>query len=454
MNISFEKTSAVNALVTVTLEKADYEPKVNAALKDFRKKANLPGFRPGQAPIGLLKQRFGEEITAEEVNKLLGQSLYGYIREQKLNILGEPLPNEEKQPRIDFKTMDELSFVFDVALAPEFDGKVSSTDTVDYYDITVDEAMVDQQVQAYAQRGGEYRKVEDYQARDMVKGHLAELDENGSIKEGGIQVEDAVMLPEYMKNDEQKAKFDGAKVGDVLTFNPAAAYNNSDVELSSMLKITKEQAAEVRGDFSFQISEITRFEPAALTQDLFDQVFGEGNVKSEEEFRAKVKETMEAQFAVDSDFKFMVDLRTYLLGRIGTLEFPVEMLKRIMRLNNQDKDENYVEENFDKSLVELIWHLAKEQLSDQMEVKIEQADVLETAKQVTKIQFAQYGMMNVPEEALTNYAQEMLKNKQQVEGLVARTEENKIAAAAKNIVTLNRKSVTMEEFNKMFSEAE
>ncbi len=449
MNISFEKVNDVNALLTLSLVKADYEENVNKALKDFRKKASMPGFRPGQAPLGLLKKRFGTEITAEEVNKLLGKELTKYIHDEKLNVLGEPLPNEEKTPAIDFANQEDFTFVFDVALAPEFDAKISDKDELDYYTITVDDDMVDKQVQVYAQRAGEYSKVDTYEDRDMVKGILTELDENGQPKEGGIRKEDAVMLPGYMKNEEEKAKFNGLKVNDVIVINPAKAYDNSDAELASLLGITKEQAAEAKGDFTYQVTEITRFVPAEVNQELFDNILGEGKVKSEEEFRASIAESMKKDFEADSEFKFARDLRAYLTKRIGTLKYPEEMLKRIMKLNNKDKDEEYINRNFQPSLDELTWHLIKEQLCDQLDVKIQQEDVLETAKMAARMQFAQYGMTNVPEDALTHYANEMLKNEQQAEALVTRAVENKIVEKAKDVVKLNRKEISMDEFNKM-----
>ena len=380
MNISFENVDKVSALLTLKLEKADYEEKVEKALKDFRKKANMPGFRPGQVPMGLLKKRFGTEILAEEINKILGQELYKYIREQKINILGEPMANEEKTPAIDFANQEEFTFAFDIALAPEFDAKLTGKDKLNYYTINVDDAMVDQQIQAYCQRGGQYQKVDSYQSNDMVKGLLAQLDKKGNTLEGGIQVENAVMLPNYMKNDDEKAKFDGAKVNDVIVLNPFKAYNGSDVELASLLKISKEEAADMKDDFSFQVTEITRFEAAAVDQALFDQVLGEGVVKNEKDFRERIAEDMKKSFVADSDFKFLQDLRAYLVKRIGDLEYPEAMLKRIMKQNNTDKDDAYIEENFKPSLDELTWHLIKEQLSDQFEVKVEQADVLETAR--------------------------------------------------------------------------
>ncbi|MCF0197564.1 MAG: trigger factor, partial [Bacteroidaceae bacterium] len=346
MNISFENVDKVSALLTVTLEKADYEEDVNKALKDFRKKASLPGFRPGMAPIGLLKKRFGEEITAEQVQKKLGEVLYGYIRENKVNILGEPMPNTEKTPAIDFNTMETLTFVFDVALAPEFDAKLTAKDKVTYYTIKVDDAMVDQQLQAYAQRAGQHNKVESYEAGDIVKGILAQLDTDGSVLEGGIQVEEAVMLPTTMKDESEKAKFNGSKVNDVLVVNPAKAYNDSAVELASLLHISKEEAEGMKADFSFQITEMTRFEPAKMDQDLFDKVLGEGTVGSEEEFRRFVRDDMAKTFVADSDYKFMLDLRRYLTDRIGEVEFPEKLLKRIMQANNPDKDQAFIDENY------------------------------------------------------------------------------------------------------------
>ncbi len=452
MDIKFEKTGNVNAEVVITINKEDYAERVEKALKDYRKKASVPGFRPGQAPMGMLKKRFGAEVTAEEVNKLLGEKLYGYIRENNVNILGEPLPSAEKNKDIDFTTQENFTFVFDVALAPEFDAKLSKEDKVDYYTIAVTDEMIDQQVQMYASRAGEYKKVEEYQTKDMVKGTLRELDENGEVKADGVVAEAAVMLPEYMKDEDEKKKFDGQKLGATLVFNPSKAYNGNEVELSSLLKVKKEEVAGLTGDFQYEITEITRFTPAELTQELFDQVMGKDAVKNEEEFRAAIKEGMKNQFKNDSQFKFMIDLRKYLVERVGAVEYPDEMLKRIMRLNNSDKDEQFIEDNFEKSKDELTWHLIKEQLSDQFEVKVEQADLMETAKKMTRIQFAQYGMNNVPEDMLAQYAQEMLKNKQQSENLVYRTVENKIATAALALVTLNEKEVSLEDFNKMFQD--
>ena len=347
--------------------------------------------------------------------------------------------------------MEEFSFAFDLALAPEFKAELSGEDTVDYYDIQVDDKMIDGQVKMYTQRAGSYDHVDSYEAKDMVKGLLAELDENGNTKEGGVQVENAVLLPEYMKNDEQKAVFNGCKVNDVLVFNPNKAYDGHDVEIASLLKIKKEDVSAMTSDFSFQVQEITRFKEAELNQELFDQVFEKGTVTSEEAFRNKIKEILAEQFMADSDYKFILDVRTYLTNKVGKLEYPDAFLKRFMRVSNADNGEKFVEENYDKSIEELTWHLIKEQLVKAYGIKVEKEDLIATAKNITKIQFAQYGMVNVPEEMLDNYANEMLKKQDQVESLVNRSVENKLSAALKNVVKLNHKEISVEDFNKLFA---
>jgi len=383
----------------------------------------------------------------EEVDKLLQEKVGEYIRENKVNMLGTPLPKENN---INFETDENFEFSFDIALAPEFNVELSAADNLDYYDINVTDEMVDQQVKMYTQRTAKYEKVEDYQDNDMLKGLLAELDENGNTKEGGLQVEGAVMMPSYMKNDDQKAIFNGAKVNTVLVFNPSVAFDNNEAELASLLKVKKEDVAAHTGNFSFQIEEITRMIPGELTQELFDQVLGEGKASNEEEFRAQIKEAIAKQFEGDSDYKFMIDVRTYLANKVGKLEFADGLMKRIMLENNKEKGEEFVNENYDKSLEELTWHLIKEKLVEANGIKVEQGDITDMAKETTRAQFAQYGMINVPDELLENYSKEMLKKRESVEALVNRVIESKLGDALKAQVTLNHKAVSAEEFNQMF----
>ena len=450
MEITLQNVSEVKGLLTVKLVKADYEPKVEKALKTFRQKANIPGFRPGMVPMGLIKKQYGSAVKAEEINKMLQEAVYGYLKENKVDMLGEPLPNEDQQKQLDFDTMEELEFLYDVALAPQFDATLTAEDTIPYYNIQVSDEMVDGQVNMYTQRNGRYEKVEEYADNDMVKGAMCQLDENGNTVEGGIQAEDAVVLPKYMKNAAQTALFEGSKVGDVITINPREAYDGNEAELASLLKISKEEAANVNGNFSYQISEITRYVPGDLTQEIFDQVYGEGAVNSEEEFRARVKEDLTTQFVPESDYKFLLDVREYVMGRIGELKFADDVLKRIMHINNPDKDDAYVDEHYANTIKELSWHLVKEQLVNKAEIKLEDKDILEQAKANVRAQFVQYGMTNVPEEMLTNYAAETLKKKENVEGIVNRAIETRLAVALKQVVKLDEKSVSLDEFNKMF----
>ncbi len=452
MNISFENADKINGLLTLTIEKDDYQPEVDKILKDYRKKANIPGFRPGQAPMGLIKRQYGTAVKVDAVNKLLGDKIYEYIRENKIQMLGEPMPNTEKQPELDFEKGENFEFVFDIAVAPEFKIELSDKDSVDYYNIEVDDKLVDQQVDMFASRAGHYEKVEEYDAaqNDMLKGDMRELDAEGNTKEGGIVVESAVLMPSYIKVDEQKALFDGAKLGNIITFNPKKAYPDSDVEVSSLLKIEKDQAANMTSDFTYQITEISRFTKAELNQELFDQVYGEGAVADEKAFREKIAEGIKLQLQGDQDYKFLVDVRAYAENKVGELQFPTELLKKIMLNNNKDKGEKFVDDNFDASIKELKWHLIKEQLVAATAIKVEDADVKAVAKLAARAQFAQYGMNNIPEEYLEKYADDMLKDRKNIDSLVDRAVDMKLTAALKGIVKLNEKTVSLDEFNKLF----
>ena len=451
MKISFENSDKVNGLLTLTVEEADYKENVEKTLKDYRKKANIPGFRQGMAPMGMIKRQFGTSVKVDEINKVLGEQMYKYIQDNNIQMLGEPLPSDKQTP-VDVEGDGPYTFMFDIAVAPEFNVELTGKDKIDYYTIAVDDKTIDQQVDMYASRSGHYDKVETYQANDMLKGDLRELDENGNTKEGGITVEAAVLMPEYIKVDDQKKLFEGAKLGDVITFNPRKAYPESDIEISSLLKIKKEEAADVTADFTYQITEISRYTKAEVNQELFDQVYGKDVVKDEKEFREKIADNLKAQFAVDSDFKFIQDVRKYVEDKIGTLTYPDALLKRIMLNNNKDKGQEFVDKNYDKSIKELTWHLAKEQLVKANNIKIEDADVKEAAKEAARAQFAQYGMNNIPDEYIDNYATDMLKKKEYVDSLVDRSIDRKLTEVLKGVVKLNEKTATLEEFNKMMSE--
>ena len=449
MKVTFENPDKVNGLMTLTVEEADYQKDVEKTLKDYRKKAQVPGFRPGMVPMSMIKRQYGTAVKVDVINKLLGEEIYKYVNENKIQMLGEPLPSD-KQVAVDVEGPAPYTFVFDIAVAPEFKVALTGRDKIDYYHIIVDDKIIDQQVDMYASRSGHYEKVEEYAENDMLKGDLRELDENGNTKEGGITVADAVMLPSYIKVEDQKKLFNGAKPGDIITFNPKKAYPENTGEISSLLKIKREEAENLTADFSYQITEISRYTKAEVNQTLFDQVFGEGAVKDEKEFREKIAESLKAQFATDSDFKFIQDVRSHCEKKVGDLTFPEALLKRVMLNNNKDKGEDFVNKNFDLSIKELKWHMIKEQLVEAEGIKIEDADVKEAAKEAARAQFAQYGMNNVPDEYLENYASDMLKKKEYVDNLVDRSIDRKLTAVLKNVVKLNEKEISLDDFNKLF----
>lgn len=448
MKVSFENQDKVNGLMTIIVEESDYKEKVEKSLKDYRKQANIPGFRKGMAPMGLIKKQYGEYLKLDAINKVVGEELYKYIKDNKINMLGEPLPSA-KQEAQDLEKEPPYTFYFDIAVAPELKVELTSKDKLPYYDIKVDDATVDKQVDIFASRTGQYVKAEEYQKNDMLKGDLRELDEKGNTKEGGITLEASVMMPEFIKVEDQRKLFDNAKLGDVIVFNPRKAYPDNDSEIAALLKIKREEVAQHEGDFSYQITEISRFEKAEVNQALFDQIYGEGEVKSLEEFRTKIAEGIKEQTVTDCDYKFLLDVRSYLEGKVGKLTFPDEILKRVMLLNNKERGEEFVEKNYEASIQQLTWHLIKEQLVEANKVKIEDKDVREAAKETARIQFAQYGMIQVPEEYVDNYVTEMFKKKENVDAFVDRAIDLKLIEALKKVVTLETKEVTLDEFNKI-----
>ncbi len=451
MKITFENPDKINGLLTITVEKEDYQEKVEKTLKNYRKRAQVPGFRPGMVPMGMVKKQYGTAVKVDEINRLLGDKLMEYIRENNIQMLGEPLPSEKQEPQ-DLEQDGPFTFVFDIAVAPEFTAELSGNDKIDYYAIKVDDKLIDDQVQMFASQAGEFVKTDTFSGNDTLTGDLRELDADGNTKEGGITTDSGMIMPAYIKVEDQKKLFDGCKPGDIITFNPKKAYPDNDAEIAALLKVDKEQVKDLMADFSYQVTEIRHFQPAEVNQSLFDKVFGEGTVSSEKEFRQKIADSIQVQLSQNSDYKFLFDLRDYVEKKVGDLQFPEALLKRVMINNNKDKGADYVEKNFEGSIRQLKWHLIKEQLVAANEIKVEDADLKNIAMVAVRQQFAQYGMSNVPDDVLENYAEEQLKKRENLDNYVDRAVDQKLVEKLKTVVKLNKKSVTLEEFNKMMQE--
>ena len=450
MNITLNNIDPVNAMLKMEVVKADYAEEVEKTLKNLRQKAAIPGFRTGKVPASVVQRMYGKSVLVEQVNKVVSNNLYDYIRNNNLNILGEPLPNETEQKEVDFDTQEDFEFIFDLGLAPEIKVKVTKKDKLPYYTIKIDDELVDKQIENYKANYGDYTEAKKVEAKDMVKGLFVELGEDGQPKENGILIENAVMMPSFVKEKTEKKKFMGAKPNTVITFNPFAAYEGSEVELSSLMKIQKEEVKDHTGDFTFEIQEITRYKEAELNQELFDKVFEPGAVKTEEEFRQKVRETMAVQYAPDSDYKFLLDARKALAKKAGKVEFPDAFLKRWLIASNEERTPESVETDYPKIMEDLSFHLIKEKIVKDAELKVEENDLMEYAGKAVRAQFAQYGIPNVPDDILENYSKDMLKKEDAVRNLIDRIIEDKFAGWLKESATLDTKEVTVDEFRKLF----
>jgi len=450
MNIVRKDLDLNNAIVTLSIEKADYTEKVDKKLRETRKKANIPGFRPGMVPAGLIKKMYGKQMVAEEINKMVSDQLYNYIRENNVNLLGEPLPNVTEQKAIDFDTQEDFEFVFDLGIAPEFEVELTKKDKVKFYTITVSDEMIENQVKSYTGRYGKYIQEEVVEEKDMLKGELLEM-ADGKVNESGIKVQDATLTAAYMKDDAQKALFVGAKKGDIITFNPTKAFE-SEAEVSSMLKISKDAAKDVVADFQLKIESITRYHESAIDQELFDKVYGDGVVKTEEEFRAKIKENIQENLNADSEYKFGIDAQKVLVDKYNELVFPDAFLKRWVLSSNENITSETLEEDFPKMIENLKWQLIKNKLEKTNDVKVDKDDIDAYARKMAKAQFAQYGMIGMDDEIIANYAKDMMKKEETLRNIMEKVAEEKVLAAIKGSVKLENKEITIEEFNKMFEE--
>jgi trigger factor len=450
MNIKKDNLDELNAVLTITVEKSDYEERVDHVLKDYRKKARIDGFRPGKVPQGLINKMYRKPVLVEEINKILGESLGKYLADEKLNILGEPLPSLDKPVQIDWDADAQFEFSFDIGMAPEMDFSVSEKDKIDYYLIKTDEEEISKQRDRISSRYGSFKEATDVISdNEMLKADLVELGENNEPVEG-IHVEEATISLEFVKDEESKNKFMGLKAGDVLDIDVKKAFVN-ETDLAALLKITKEKLAETGNNFRVTIKSVSRFEKAEINQELFDKVYGPGLVNSLEEFNSKITDELKAAFERNSDYKFRIDAKAYYLDKFRQ-DLPAAFLKRWLVYTNQGKmTMEQIEKDFDAFVTDLKWQLIKGKVARENEMKVKEEELIAHTKDVFRQQFIQYyGIADVPDETLEKYARESLGREEERNRYMESLMENKVFEFMQKTVKLDTKEVTLQEFNKMF----
>jgi len=439
MKSTLNKKDDVNGTIVIELEKTDYQEKVDKSLNQLRQKANIPGFRQGKVPKNIIRRMYGKAVLADEINKIVSEELSNFIRENKLKILGEPISDDSEEKKIDLDKDENFTFYFDVALTPEFDLILDKNMELTYYRVKLEEDLLDKQLDAYKQNYGTYVSIEEEaKDTDLIKGTLTEM-ENGQDKENGLVIENAILLPSYVKDETIKNQFIGAKVGDSVIFNPKIAYDNNEAEVASLLQTTKDHVKDINADFRFDIREVTRYQEAELNQQLFDRVLGEGVVSSVEEFRSKVAEELSNQFKPDADHLFMHEVRDIIAEKMKEVQFPDEFLKRWLLASNEAKTPEEIEEDYPRILEDLKFHIAKQKIAEANDIKVEFQDIEALATEVAKAQFAQYGMTNLPADVLQNYTRSLLEKEETIQNLYERATEDKIIDWLKENVTVIEK---------------
>ncbi len=452
MNIIRENIDELNAVIKLTVEKEDYESQVAEVLKNYQRKAQMPGFRPGKVPASLIKKMYGTSVLVDEINKLVSENLSKHLAEEKLDILGEPLPSESQEP-IDFDKDEKFEFAFDIALAPEVEISITKRDKIPFYTIEITDDLLDGQIKNLTSRFGENKTVDKTTDKSLIKGNIVELDKDGNVVEGGIFAEETVLSSSVIKDEKIQKELVGKAVGDEVVFDIKKAYPN-DTEISYILKISKEEAEEVKGNFKLTISEITEFVDPELDQELFDKMFGPGVVTSEEEMKDKVRKDLEASFLMESDYRFSLDASEKLKKKLKT-EFPEAFLKRWLKMAT-NKEEPLTDEEIDNEmprfLDDLRWQLVKNFIIKKNELEIDNEDVVIYSKQAAKAQFMQYGMNSIPEEYIDNYATQMLQDENQARQIAEGAMNEKVMTFVKEAVKIDEQTISRDDFNKLFEQ--
>ena len=437
MNVVEERIDDLNAILRVKITPEDYAEKVDQTLKDYRKQANLPGFRPGKTPMGLIKKKYGKGVLAEELNKAVNESLHEFITTNNLNVLGNPLPVENEEVKGDFENPSDFEFAYEIGLSPEFELAVSNKTKVDYLSVEIDKEMLDKEVDNLARRYGSLHPEEIVGDRDMVIGEFT--DTEGELKNN------STISMEFVEHAATKKKLVGAKAGDVIKLDPRNV-SKGDKDMAAMLGVAEEDLASVGKKFEFTISEIKRMVPAAVDQALFDKLFGEGTIKSEKELREKIKSDLENMFKNDSDKIFSQNLVDQLVEKTK-IKFPEAFLKRwILASAKEEVTPEQIEADFEGYKKSLTWQLIQNKIIKENDIKVEPQEAVEYTKGILVNQYAQYGMPAPEDAELEGQAKNVLGNQEEAQRIYDNLYNDKIMQYFKATVKLNEKSLKYDKF--------
>ena len=449
MNVKFDKIDNVNGLLTISIVEDDYRRDVKSQLAEVGRRRAIKGFRPGHVPAGMLQKLFGPEVLSNVVDRLVSRELSKYIVDNKLRILGQPML--DPSTHVDMVKEKDFEFKFNIGLAPELDVKVDKNVKLPYYIIGVTDEMVNDRVEAYRNRYSKEAESEMVTNDGYFRCTLTEVDDKGNPVEGGIVAEHAIIAPRYVKNEDERNRLVGLKVGETITYNPHKATEGNINEMAALLGVDKDKA-DVKSDFSLTVVEAFVNEPADMNQEFFDQVLGIGEAHSEEEFRTKLRETIAAQNTNDSNYRFAIDARKQLTDMAGDFELPDELLKNFLKANHEEGKPEDIDEQYPAMRKQLQWQIVRDDLCEKMGVTVEPEDKKNLARLYAAQQFAQYGLPNVGDEMLDNYAQRMLEDERTSNEIEDRAREDKLYAAIKAAAIIEEKTVTVDEFQQLFKD--
>ena len=440
MNITRENVDALNANVRINIVKADYEEKVEKKLREYRRTANIKGFRPGHVPFAMIKKLYGTSVLVDEINKLVSESLSGYIKDEKIDILGDPMPKNDEHA-FDPEKSEEFNFTFELGLAPEFELALTKKQKLTRYLIEPDAKMIADYVDNYARRHGQFIIAGKSEEKDLLKGTIASAD-------GTVANDDATLSIDAVKDDKIKQEFIGREAGDTVTFDIRTAFPN-DYEIAGLVKKQKDEVKELNGQYTITIKEISRFVPADNDKTLWDKVYGENTVNTAEEFEAKVTEEIREYFNRETDYKLRTDAREAVLNKTP-FDLPDDFLKRwLLRVNEKTTPEE-IEKEYDHFRDDLRWQLLKNKVAKENSLKITEEEILEEAKTFTRSQFAQYGLHYATDEQISSFAADMLKKEEESHRIAEKVLDTKVLDIIIEALKVDDKKVSIEEFNKLF----